>query len=225
MAVDKYGSMGHTKSSTTNVTNIIQPHKNFDINLDSLENVEGFNEQGSKDGIYAFKLTDEGLYTRHEVNMEGTAGALSLNDLENVKGFDKTGSADALFMFKLENGVYSREEFRRDKIVKVCKALFGEATMPNVEMENQQIGFVWQLDTKHDVKVDKSIPIPVNFKFELDFQLGDVVRVKTGGKDKVVQNIFTSGKIIGSLAPDKNNVLLPRQWRVLYWYRCCRRSR
>ena len=69
MSVDKFGLMGDDSEVTTN--NIIQPIYKHATNLDDLENVQGFNEEGYENRIYGFKLNNKGIYTRQEVINEG----------------------------------------------------------------------------------------------------------------------------------------------------------
>jgi hypothetical protein len=53
--------------------------------LNDLENVDGFNREGKKDVIYGFKLSDQGMYIRHEIVLAPCGCAVSLDDLQNVK--------------------------------------------------------------------------------------------------------------------------------------------
>jgi hypothetical protein len=86
-----------------NVTNIIQPFLGDTAGLDDLENVVGFHQEGKKDAIYGFKLSDPGYYIRHEIV------AVSLDNLENVNGFNQEGKKDAIYGFKLsDQGIYER---------------------------------------------------------------------------------------------------------------------
>ena len=72
--------------------------------MDSLENVEGFNESWIQNGVYAFKLNEQGLC----VNIKQIT---HFNDLESVEDFNPDGKLDVLYGFKLkENGLYVREE-------------------------------------------------------------------------------------------------------------------
>lgn len=75
MSVDKFGLMG---DQPTHTTRIINPIHKYAANLDDLENVEGFNEPGREDIIYAFQLTGDGIYKRHKIDK--AVGLLLDND-------------------------------------------------------------------------------------------------------------------------------------------------
>jgi hypothetical protein len=207
MPVNKAGQMmDRMQRDVTNITNIIKPYKSYDLNLDNLENVEGFNEDGIIDGTYGFKLANNGLYIRQEIPK---TNALKLNDLENVDGFVKEGKPDVLYLFKLTSkGIYSREEYNMKNIVEVCKQLYGQAGMPNGNIKNKRISFVWEPDISEG---GKWLPVSTKYQYDFDIRLDDTLRIKTGGKDQIIQTIFNSGRIIGSIKPlSKQNILLTR---------------
>ena len=61
--VNKFGN----REDEAEAADIITPYFSYATNLDDLENVEGFNNDGNKDGIYGFKLNERGLYQRSEI--------------------------------------------------------------------------------------------------------------------------------------------------------------
>ena len=75
--VNKFGNV----EDESEEADIITPYFSYATNLDDLENVEGFNSDGNKNGIYGFKLNERGLYQRSEVI---TATLESLFNPDNV---------------------------------------------------------------------------------------------------------------------------------------------
>lgn len=69
MPVDKFGLMGDDPSVMTNIV----PIKNYALNLDDLENVEGFNNPAKKE-LYGFRIIDRRLYERAEMSASGALG-------------------------------------------------------------------------------------------------------------------------------------------------------
>jgi len=78
MSVDKFGMMADAPS-----TNIVHPIYKYSANLDDLENVEGFNVNGIQDQMYAFKLTDDGLYKREPIVEQAGGFNIEHPDIEN----------------------------------------------------------------------------------------------------------------------------------------------
>ena len=112
MSVDKFGLMPNDSSTT--VSNIIQPFTKYEYSLDDLENVKGFNDPGKKDGIYGFRLKENGVYTRNEISRGIDSTIELLNDLEDVEGFDVSGREDARYVFQMKDGKYRRIELVRN---------------------------------------------------------------------------------------------------------------
>jgi len=80
MSVDKFGLMSDDPAETTNTT-IVHPIYKHASNLDDLENVEGFNEDGLEDQMYGFQLTKRGIYKRIKIDLsKGTRGVVFDND-------------------------------------------------------------------------------------------------------------------------------------------------
>ena len=77
-----------------------------------------------------------------------------------------------------------------------AKALFGDVTMPNGNIDNNPISFVWEPDIKHNIEGGKWIPVLTKDPYEIDIRLDDGLRVKTGNlkKDKNVTKMFNSGR-------------------------------
>ena len=141
MSVDKFGLMGDEPEAS--VTNIIHPIHKYATNLDDLENVEGFNEDGHENDMYAFKLTNKGIYQREKI--EKTTGLLLDND--------------------------------------------GAVDRPMV--------LLW--------KNNQWLTMPSRHNWDIDIQLyGD--KVSTKGENHVIHKIFNSGKMMGSLVPNKNYI-------------------
>ena len=69
MSVDKFGLMGDDPDTTN--TTIVHPIYKHATNLDDLENVEGFNEDGHEDQMYGFQLTSRGIYKRKKIDKGG----------------------------------------------------------------------------------------------------------------------------------------------------------
>lgn len=69
MSVDKFGLMGDDPDNTN--TTIVHPIYKHATNLDDLENVEGFNEDGHEDQMYGFQLTSKGIYKRKKIDKGG----------------------------------------------------------------------------------------------------------------------------------------------------------
>ena len=61
MPVDKFGLMSDGNEVS------IQPINRYAQNLDDLENVEGWTEEGEENKVYAFKLQGNGIYKRSEI--------------------------------------------------------------------------------------------------------------------------------------------------------------
>ena len=67
MSVDKFGLMSDDPETTN--TTIVHPLYKHASNLDDLENVEGFNEDGLENQMYGFQLTSRGIYKRIKIDM------------------------------------------------------------------------------------------------------------------------------------------------------------
>jgi hypothetical protein len=65
MSVDKFGLMGDDAEAVTTIVHPIYKHA---TNLDDLENVEGFNEEGHENQMYGFQLTSKGIYKRIKID-------------------------------------------------------------------------------------------------------------------------------------------------------------
>ena len=74
--VDKFGTDGIQD-------NEIMPFHDHMMNLDDLENVEGFNDKGIKNKLYGFKLDNRGMYVRDEIK------EISDNNIQPVDYGDK----------------------------------------------------------------------------------------------------------------------------------------
>src|SRR5204862_1230034 len=84
------------------------PHKSYEDKLDNLADVDGFKYDGIKDTVYAFKLSDEGIYNRQEI---------LLKNLNDVDGFQNEPKKDVLYCFIFsENGKYIRQEITSDNL-------------------------------------------------------------------------------------------------------------
>lgn len=129
--VDKFGLMGDEP--------VIKPYHNYDLNLDDLENVEGFNEEGDKNATYGFQLNKYGIYTRKIIESSG---------------------------FNLDNYTY----------------------------QNIPLNLIWE---NNSWKV-----IPTDDYWNIYIKVDKNVRTK--GENHIVHKIFNSGKIMGSLVPNKN---------------------
>ena len=94
MPVDKFGLMPNDGDNTT----IINPINRYALNLDELENVQGFNERGNANDIYAFKLNDKGVYERFSIkDININAGQPNI-EFEEEKNFNNP------FILKFRDG-------------------------------------------------------------------------------------------------------------------------
>lgn len=102
MPVDKFGLMMSDAGDTT----IISPLNRFAQNLDDLENVEGFNEDGHKEKIYGFKLDENGIYNRIEID--------STVDPSGLIEYDPNDDITSPFILVLRNGKWKAIPFKQD---------------------------------------------------------------------------------------------------------------
>ena len=136
MSVDKFGLTGDASEITT----IIKPYNNYDMNLDDLENVEGFNEEGDKTFVYGFQLDEFGIYKRSKI----------------ASGFS------------LDNEGY----------------------------EDEPLNLVW---TDNSWRVT-----PSSHQWDIDINLNNSRTLSTKGENQNLLKIFNSGRILGSLVPNRN---------------------
>ena len=99
MPVDKFGLMMSDAGDTT----IISPLNKFAQNLDDLENVGGFNEDGHKEKVYGFKLNEQGVYKRTEI--DSTA---------DIELYDPKDDKTSPFILILRGGKWNAIPFKQD---------------------------------------------------------------------------------------------------------------
>ena len=105
---------------------LIFPINKYALNLDDLENVQGFNETSYKDFVFGLKLNDKGIYER---------SLLSLENLRNVALFNDPAETNELYVFKYSNdGFYKREKLfenmKKGEIYGIMKTDDGYKTNP-----------------------------------------------------------------------------------------------
>lgn len=67
-SINKFGNTSDDKMFDDD-NQIVQPLYESQIGLDDLENVEGFKRPGIKNGTYGFKLNEQGIYKRMEIEI------------------------------------------------------------------------------------------------------------------------------------------------------------
>ena len=183
MPVDKFA----LRAKDNSVTTIIQPLKYYDIGLDDLENVDGFNVQGTKNKVYGFKLSDRGVYTRKEIG-EGGKVATSINDLADIEGFDDKGDKTVTYGFYFKDGIYKRIEINARDIL-------------DNSIKNQPVKLIL-IEKDLDYQW---ITLPLYHDWDVDFKL-TMGKVKTDGTNQELLRLLNSGRMFLALKPsDKSN--------------------
>jgi hypothetical protein len=77
-------------------------------------------------------------------------------------------------------------EYDMIKIINILKRLYGEAGIPNGNIENKPISFVWSPKVINGVEEGKWIQVPTKYRYVIDIRLDDMLQIKTRGNDHII---------------------------------------